>query len=440
MDFQEFVQDPEEEKLDDLEQSLNGFHNIKYVLNYDELLLEIDACISSEPKKIFDCIIYDPTRVAEVLIKLKDLFVYLRDDKNEELKAMFTEESSIPAPIIFYSLKTIFQLHRIVQNFIKTYINEYYDNTYIYPYLCSLGDVLDVIAYRHLKLFLNKYRYTPNIKNYLANIPAEDLFCFSRKACETNKFSKTLQEKLGVDLDVSHLLKPDDNECAICGVGLDTNSDFAVLDTCNHLMCTDCAEVTLMGKVVDLIPLEEETDDEDGDDHRHMVVLGKVPKCPCCRREVGQWTTTHIMKFYQDNECKFWDFDNTNLLPQNPLSLFDIFQNCIKECLLINYSVPFVWMTIIKHCEGLRDARFYSQKEHKNVNKIIVMLLELPQAKIRTLQNDIKNCNMAGIESIFNRWNLSNELENNPEIRMSAKESESLRKLLIDIILYYVCK
>ena len=190
-------------------------------------------------------------------------------------------------------------IRRIVQYFIRTYIDKCYENNpicnvYIYPYLCYLGDVVEIIVYRHIKLFLHKCKSTQGMKKYLANIPEKDLHYMSRKRCEAKNFKIILQEKLGVDLEVSQLLKPDDNECPICGDSLDANSDFAVLDSCNHLMCTDCAEVTLMGEVVDLIP--------DDVDYGHIVELGKIPKCPCCRREVGQWMTTHIMKFCDVNK------------------------------------------------------------------------------------------------------------------------------------------
>ena len=65
---------------------------------------------------------------------------------------------------------------------------------------------------------------------------------------------------------------------------------------------------------------DEDSDEEDSDDDENsndvdfgpLVELGKVPKCPCCRREVGQWTTTHSMKCCVDNGCDFWDVNSDN--------------------------------------------------------------------------------------------------------------------------------
>ena len=146
-------QDLVEKNLKQLFCCLERIHDIKSALNYAELVSEIETCLSFDVvKNIFECIIYDPEVGADILGYLKDTLVYLRDDKNEELKAMFTEESSIPAPIIFYLLKTMIEIHRIVLCFIDTYIRKCYNNNPIgnarvYPYLFLLGDVVDVIAY-----------------------------------------------------------------------------------------------------------------------------------------------------------------------------------------------------------------------------------------------------------------------------------------------------
>ena len=404
--------------------SLGKLHDMKGVLNYAELISEIETCISFDVKNIFSCIIYDPERGADALKELKNILVYLRDSKNDELKAMSTKESSISASIMFYLLKTTLKIRETVKYFIRTYdkhINDDVCKAYIYPYLCSLDDAVEVIAYRHLKLFLNDYKYSPDMQNYLPNLSKKLLYHFSRKGCKPKDFNNTLQEKLGVDLEVSHLLEPD-SECAICGESLDANSDFAVLDTCSHLMCTDCAEVTLMGNVVDLIPMGGETDDEnDNDDHHgHIVQLGKIPKCPCCRRKVGQWTTTHIMKFSQINGCHFWDI---NLLPQDPISIFDIFQNCINECIHIRYSIPFMWMTICKHVRILAIAADFRQNEFADVVHVIERVLELHQAEDRDVENFFETRNMSDIVRLLNHLVSSKIIEN----------STSIQQLLINI-------
>ena len=399
---------------------LENLHHMKGVLNYAELVSVIETSISFDVTKIFECIIYDPTRGSYVLKKLKDILVYLRDNKNEELKAMFVKKSSIPAPIIFYLLETTLQIQRIIKEFRNTYEQMYTTDpicdAYIYPYLCSLSDVVEVILYRHLKLFIYTYKYTADMDNYLSYIHVNILSHFSINGCETQNFSGTLQEKLGVNLEVSHLLKPD-SECSICGDSLDVNSDFAVLDTCNHLMCADCAEVTLMGEVFDLIPLQGGADDENSDDHGHIVELGKIPKCPCCRREVGQWTTTHVMKFCQKDRCNFW---HIYFEPQEPISIFDIFQNCIEECFQIRNSIPFVWMTICKHLRKLAADFVFRQNEFVYVVAVIEKVLKLSQAEKVGMENYIDMCinsNMSAIVNILNHLISNKKVENSTSIQ-----------------------
>ena len=107
MDQQLFFQ----RKLNHLLYSLGKLHDMKGVLNYAELISEIETCISFDVKNIFFCIIYDPERGADALKELKNILVYLRDNKNDELKAMSTEESSISASIMFYLLKTTLKIY-----------------------------------------------------------------------------------------------------------------------------------------------------------------------------------------------------------------------------------------------------------------------------------------------------------------------------------------
>ena len=424
MNHQEFVQSHiQEERLDDILGDLENLQYSKKFLKYSMLLLEIENSLIFDERKMFDCIIKNPIKGAASLNQLKDVLVYVRDN-NEELKVMYAEDSPISAPILFYLLSITLKVYRTVEYLIKTCKSECYQNNascneYIYPYLCSLRDVVEVIAYRHLKLFLYKYKFNPDMENYLANIPKQDLHCISRKGCVTKDFNIALQGKLGVDLKLSHLLKPDENECAVCGVSLDAYSDFAVLDTCNHLMCTDCAEVTLMGEVIDMIPLYMETDDDD-DDHAHLIELGKIPKCPCCRREVGQWTTTNIMKYRAVYENDFWDVNNKSLLPQESLSFIDISRNCINECLLIKYILSFVWMAICKHVKILEEESSFRRNEFLFVLRSIVKLLELIKAGEWIPEHD-EPCTefraMFDIEIIINRLISSDKIENNASIQ-----------------------
>ena len=404
--------------------SFDYAHDRKSCLNYGELVLQIETCLSFDKSEMIDSIIYDPARGAAALSKLKDILVYLRDYKNEELKAMYTEECSVTAPILFYLLNITLKIRRIVFCFTMRYLQKSYRNKgYIYSYLCCLVDVVEVIAYRHLKLFLYKYNDFPDLKNYLAIIPEEDLQYMSRKRSEAKNVNIILQDKLGVDLEVSQLLKPDDNECAICGDSLDANSDFAVLDTCNHLMCTDCAEVTLMGEVVDLVPLGEESDDVE---YGHLVELGKIPRCPCCRRQVGQWTTTHILKFCQVNKCKFWEGNTTSdLLLREPILLGDIVPNCVNECLLMNYSSTFVWMAVFYHIERLDKKQFIHQYDLSFVLHTIEMLLKLPRPDESSQKYGLDGIFMCFIQSSISSMVSNNKIEDNSYIRQLVRNIRS---------------
>ena len=120
MDQQEFVQDSlREDKLDAIINLFDDAHGMKTCLNYGELVLKISIYMSLDLGIFFDCIIYDPTKGAIALRRIKDLLVYLRDNKNDELKNMYTEKSTITAPILYYLLsinETIYSL--IKHNFI----------------------------------------------------------------------------------------------------------------------------------------------------------------------------------------------------------------------------------------------------------------------------------------------------------------------------------
>ena len=405
-----------QEKLQNIIDTLDSILLMKTCLNYGEFVLAIETCFPFDFRIYFDCIIYDLARGADALNRIKDLLVYLRDVRNDELKNMYSKESPITAPILYNLLNSTLKIRKIVQYFIKTCKrsenNPNYNACSIYPYLCSLDDVVEVIVYRHLKLFLHKSKSTQGMKNYLAYIPKGDLRYMSIKGCKTKNFNITLQEKLGVDLEVSHLLKPD-SECPICGKSLDSNSDFAVLDTCNHLMCTDCAEVILMGQVVDLIPLYGESNDDVDVDYGHIVKLGKVPKCPCCRREVSQWTTTHIMKFCEEDEFTFWDVNTKDLLLRECILLADIFPNCVDECLKIDYSSTFVWMTVLKNVEILSYSTIIHQDNFSFVVRTIQKLLELRRAEESSGKYDFEGIIMSHVESFINRMVLDKKIENN---------------------------
>ena len=120
MDQQKFVQDsPKEDKLYHIINIFDYAHDIKTCLSYGEFVLKIKIYMWLDLRIYFYCIICDPTKGAIALNRIKDLLVYLRDNKNDELKNMYTEKSTISAPILYYLLgidETIYSL--IKHNFI----------------------------------------------------------------------------------------------------------------------------------------------------------------------------------------------------------------------------------------------------------------------------------------------------------------------------------
>ena len=129
-----------------------------------------------------------------------------------------------------------------------------------------------------------------------------------------------------------HLRSVDNQECVICGDEIREDSDFAVLDTCNHFMCTDCAEVALMGRVFDVVlnpPEHVEVEWPLGqcrcrceveNVRQKEVKWSKVPKCPCCNRQVKEWTTSYHIKFIGNNGCGIFCRDRCPLLSNNFVS------------------------------------------------------------------------------------------------------------------------
>ena len=152
----------------------------------------------------------------------------------------------------------------------------------------------------------------------------------------------------------------------------------------------------------------------------YIVELGKIPKCPCCRRKVGQWTTSHIMKFCVDAGCSIWDVKNTNSpLREERLSYVDIFKNCINESLLINYSSTFVWIIVHKHIKILECYRPKLIDEYLSfIVQTIEKLLELPRAEKASLKFDYETKYMSGVEIVINRMVLSKIIKNNASIQL----------------------
>ena len=122
MDQQEFVQDsPKEDKLDHIINIFDYAHYMKSCLNYGECVLKIEIYVCLDLKTFFDCIISFPTNGAVALKRMKDLLVYLRDDKNDELKNMYSEKSTITAPILYYLLSITLEIRRVVTTLIYIY-------------------------------------------------------------------------------------------------------------------------------------------------------------------------------------------------------------------------------------------------------------------------------------------------------------------------------
>ena len=146
------------------------------------------------------------------------------------------------------------------------------------PYIESMIETLNVIIHRLLVVVVSRPNSHDNDQLVLYNL---------NKACSDQFRPSWTHEK-----DPSEILaKSDDKICVVCLDELTEDSNIAVLDSCDHLMCASCAQLTLMGdictieivRVPGFIPVTR-------------AVTGKLKRCPYCASTVSHWSTSAMIK------------------------------------------------------------------------------------------------------------------------------------------------
>ena len=292
-------------------ENLEDVKHLKSELTYEDLALIISTPFRKTDifslNDILSKLHADKIKGNKSLQTLKDLLICLRDVKennhnSQSCKYVLSQIMKIKKSLVF--------MQRI-QN--EQFKESYWCNFYIYPFIYAIQDVLDVIIFRYFRKFVTEHIDSMNLVYFLYDWRS-DINDVLDIGPSTEYFNNALQEKVGSRLDVPYFLMAGDNECVICDVKLKEDSDFAVLDSCNHLMCANCAETTLMGRVSAFHENDQHIDEETGElidivPGGYCAALEKVPRCPICRREVGCWTTSHLVQFFQNNGYSNLRFD-----------------------------------------------------------------------------------------------------------------------------------
>ena len=76
------------------------------------------------------------------------------------------------------------------------------------------------------------------------------------------------------------------------------------------------------------------------------MALDKIGKCPCCRKEVMEWTASKLLIFEQENGCSQLQYPEDKSLEYEEYQTVKRFEHFLIESIGNNYSVPFTWMAI----------------------------------------------------------------------------------------------
>ena len=142
----------------------------------------------------------------------------------------------------------------------------------IKPHVAVISDSINILLYRVFKSLAFQHPDSQETHTFMDMFDVNS--CFGPSAPSfTSVFSGGLKKKIQLEKeDLSYLLG-EDYFCALCGE--DMAESFAILDACRHTLCSTCAESCFMSKVVH--------DDQE------------EPRCPFCRTEVGDWTTSDLI-------------------------------------------------------------------------------------------------------------------------------------------------
>ena len=343
------------EFLNKVYESLNKVYENRNCLNYCELILAISSHVFQNVKysatSMFNTFWYAPEKSAQILKITNDMLIHIRDVKKEDLRDMHTGQQ-MHVYISYHIFKVLLNIKRCLSYdmmgiYDRTISKRDQDgDIYIYPYLLLIKDVLDLIIYRHYEKATDKFKHVAEI-----NLFTHGNICAYIKSGMRVPSSKSFQFALQGKNGVSHLLTSEKENCVICGDEIYEDSDFAVLDTCNHFMCTDCADVCLMSKVS--LVTEE-------DPIGISVEMGKIAECPCCRRKVNNWCTSKQIMFYITYGCHQPVHNVIPYLKQKEISnKDDLFMKFIRECQKFRYSTPCILMAVVNY--GFTDKKEFEQ-------------------------------------------------------------------------------
>ena len=264
---------------------------------YEKVLERAVAVIfyQDNPSRLMEEIMLFPKRASRHLKSLNELLTSLRDEKSAEFKALYATEGVRSAEDYTYYLEFLLCFFKHFQ-FMRTVAedkNRYHEDIYrshVYPYFYLILDNLNVLVHRHLKHVTRMYKNASKLEDFYSE---DDSRIVISNFQETMKGRGPVAKTFDVNQQeleevISNLLMLNQDECTICHAKINQESDLALLTSCTHLMCADCAEVEFMAEV------SSSRTDEHG---AVKVQLGKTPRCRC-GLEVVAWTTTHLMKAY----------------------------------------------------------------------------------------------------------------------------------------------
>ena len=191
------------------------------------------------------------------------------------------EEITKIEPCVLLFISDTIQACQPTLGFFRDYYHSLNDNPLIVsryiiktmkPHAANMSDSINILLYRVFKSLTVQHPQSQETHTFLNNFSVSECFGPSAPAF-TTVFTGKLKNKIQSDQeDLSYLLGNNDS-CAVCNE--DMAEGFAVLDACRHTLCIACAESCFMSRVV-----------HDG---------CQAPRCPFCRTEVGDWTTSDLI-------------------------------------------------------------------------------------------------------------------------------------------------
>ena len=230
---------------------LKRIDTLKHTLNYGELVLTIAQPYFFTKPLTSEILLFkfhhNPAEAADYLQNLSDVLIYLREGMRSELEGMHGDEESVPAHISLFIIHSLMKIKASVQHMLRLskQFNCLSCDIHVFPYVYVVQDSLDVLIHQYFDLFVKKYRCTGEMNIFL-KLWKPVLNGILKKGPSAKLVASNIQDKLESRLGISYLSFIGCDECAICGDDIYEDSDFAVLDACNHLMCACCAKVSYM--------------------------------------------------------------------------------------------------------------------------------------------------------------------------------------------------